>query len=373
MSSSQPTICQILNTLTLAGPEVLAERLARQLSDRYRFVFACLDELGLVGRQLSEAGFPVMTFCRRPRIDLQCMGALRKFFQRHHVDLVHTHRYTPFFYAMAARRLESRPPILFSEHGRPWPDQRRRRHVFFTRLALRATDRVVAVSGAVRQALIDNEGIPADRISIIHNGVNLDACAAIEHRKAVRHQLCVRPDELLVLQVAHLEAVKDHATAIRAFQRVLGVQKNIRLALVGEGPQRPELEREIARRKLSPAVRLLGLRTDVAQLLQGADLFLLSSVSEGLPVTLLEAIAARLPVVATNVGGVGEVVVNRVTGLLVPAGNDSALAEAIVLLANNPHLRQQLGDQGRRRAEAAFSEAQMHAAYQACYEKMLRA
>jgi glycosyltransferase involved in cell wall biosynthesis len=151
----------------------------------------------------------------------------------------------------------------------------------------------------------------------------------------------------------------------------MGVQKNVRLVLVGEGAERSKIEQEISRRKFSGYVRMLGLRTDVAQLLQGADIFLLSSLSEGVPLALLEAMAARLPVVSTNVGGVSEVVVNEVTGLLVPAGNDIGLAEAIVLLANNSHLREQWGSAGRCHVEEGFSETQTQAAYQACYDEML--
>jgi glycosyltransferase involved in cell wall biosynthesis len=120
-------------------------------------------------------------------------------------------------------------------------------------------------------------------------------------------------------------------------------------------------------------VRLLGLRTDVARLLRAADLFLLTSVSEGVPLTVIEAMAAGLPVVATRVGGVSEVVEDGATGLLAPPGDAAALAEKVLTLADNCGLRVQMGARGRTRAAARFSETKMLAAYEHLYEEMLGA
>lgn len=371
MANPKPTICQVLHTLTVGGAEVLADRLARRLADRYRFVFACLDEQGLLGRNLAEAGFTVAVLGRRPGVDLRCMAALWKFWKEQGVDLVHAHQYTPFFYAMAARRLGRRPPVLFTEHGRFWPDYPRRKRMLFNRLVLRRRDRVVGVGEAVRRALITNEGIPADRASVIYNGVDFHLADAADDRAAVRQELGIGPETLLVLQIARLDYLKDHATAIRAIERVAKSRANVRLVLVGDGPERGKIEDEIARRGVASSVQLLGLRTDVTRLLQGADIFVLSSISEGIPVTFLEAMAARLPIVSTNVGGVPEVVLPEQTGMLVPAGDDEAMAESLLRLADDAPLRERLGLCGRERVEQFFSQEQMHAGYQACYEEML--
>jgi glycosyltransferase involved in cell wall biosynthesis len=144
------------------------------------------------------------------------------------------------------------------------------------------------------------------------------------------------------------------------------------LVIVGEGPQMGATQEEVRRRSLEASVRFLGLRSDVGRLLAAADLFLLTSVSEGIPLTLIEAMAAGLPVVATDVGGVAEVVENGRTGLLANRGDYRALAEAVLHLADNPALRLEMGKLGHARASTVFCESHMHAEYDALYTQMLR-
>ena len=365
-------ICQLLHGLRVGGAEVLAARLARQLGERYRFHFVCLDELGTLGEELHGDGFPVEVLGRRPGVDWRCPLRLARLLRRQGVALVHAHQYTPFFYALTARLLYRRPPVLFTEHGRWHPDYPRRKRLVANRMLLERRDRVVGVGQAVRNALIDNEGLPPGRVSVVHNGIDL---AAFQDRRdcraAVRKEIGAGPDDFLILQVARLDPLKDHLTALRTVERLARRRPDARLVLVGEGPQQPLIQDFLTSRHLPGRVSLLGLRTDVARLLAAADVFLLTSISEGIPLTVIEAMAAGLPVVATAVGGVGEVIADGQTGLLAPAGDDAALAEKLLALADDPSLRGRLGRQGRERAEALFSETQMLAAYERLYQEML--
>lgn len=365
-------VCEVLHSLTVGGAEVLAARLARNLRERFRFVFVCLDELGTLGEELREEGFAVEVVGRKPGIDLAAMRRLRRLWRLHRVDLVHAHQYTPFFYAAAARGLRRWPPILFTEHGRFFPDYPRKKRMLFNRFALRRTDRVVAVGEAVRGALVENEGIRRERIEVIYNGVDAAAfeCPP-DDREAVRREIGVGPDDLVLIQVARLDELKDHGTAIRTIQRVAAKRKDARLVLVGDGPKRTGVEAEIARCGVGPNVRLVGTRPDVARLLHAADLFLLTSISEGIPVTLIEAMAAGLPVVSTDVGGVAEVVADGETGLLAPSGDDETLTRAVLRLAGDAEFRERLGRAGHERATGVFSQSAMHAAYARCLEEML--
>jgi glycosyltransferase involved in cell wall biosynthesis len=174
-----------------------------------------------------------------------------------------------------------------------------------------------------------------------------------------------------LIQVARLDYLKDHLTAIRAMQRVAAANAHAQLLLVGDGPERSKIEAEIASRGLAHCVRLLGTRRDVPRLLQACDLCLLTSISEGIPLTLIEGMAAGLPVVSTDVGGVHEVVQPGVTGVLVPAGHDAQLAEAILLIASDPSLRTRMGERGAERARQEFSEGRMHERYRQLLEAML--
>jgi glycosyltransferase involved in cell wall biosynthesis len=357
--------------LTVGGAEVLAARLARKNRERYRFVFACLDELGELGRQLDREGFPIAVFERRQGFDVRCVLRLASFFRQHDVELIHAHQYTPFFYAALARNLAGGTPILFTEHGRFFPDYRRPKRVFANKFLLRRRDRVVAVGEAVKQALIDNEGIAAERIRVIYNGVDpSEFTSETVDRQQVRSSLGLGADDFVVIQVARLDPIKDHATALRAMGRVVNQCKRARLLIVGDGPERGSIERQLAAAGLNERVKMLGTRSDVRELLAAADCFLLTSVSEGIPVTLIEAMFARLPVAATNVGGIGEVVVNGTTGILAPAGDDAALAKAIRELANCPDRRQSLGVAGFTRARDLFSEAAMHQQYRAVFDEL---
>jgi len=361
-----------LHSLRIGGAEVLAARLARRLVDQYRFVFVCLDEIGTLGQELQAEGFPVEVLGRRPGIDWKGALRLARFLRREQVDLLHAHQYTPFFYSTLARFFYRRPSILFTEHGRHFPDHPRRKRIVANRLLLKRRDRVIGVGEAVRRALIGNEGIRAERVAVIYNGVDLAPFQrAAPQREAVQHEIGAATGGPVILQVARLDYLKDHATALRMLERVVQVRPEARLVLVGDGPEQGKIEALVQQLRLAPYVRFLGLRTDVARLLSAADIFLLSSISEGIPLTLIEAMAAGLPVVATQVGGVAEVVVDGETGLLAPSGDDGALAEKVLRLADSPDLRRDLGVRGRERAQALFSETKMHSGYQRLYQEML--
>jgi glycosyltransferase involved in cell wall biosynthesis len=367
-------VCQVLHSLTVGGAEMLAYQLARGLRDRFQFVFACLDEIGLLGSDLQRQGFRVVHLGRKSGFDPGCARRLAAFARETGSGLIHAHQYTPFFYSLAPVVVRRRPPVLFTEHGRWFPDYRRWKRVVFNRWALRRSDRVVGVGRSVRQALVHNEGIPADRVGVIYNGVALENVA--EHtvyRHEVRRELRLRENELAIIQVARLDHLKDHLTAARTICRVARERPEARLLLVGEGPERKSIEEEIRRNGLEPFIRFLGLRTDVPRLLAAADMFLLTSISEGIPVTLIEAMAGRLPVVATDVGGVAEVVAHDITGLLAPAGDDEALATHVIRLAADRPLGRRLGDEGYRRAARLFSQQRMHEEYARMYAEMILA
>lgn len=368
----QRRICQLLHGLPIGGAEVLAYRLAKRLGERHSFVFICLDELGTLGEALRDEGFPVHVLNRRPGIDWRCIRQLAGLVRRERIDLVHAHQYTPFFYAMSARVLASRTPVLFTEHGRWHPDYPRAKRIWFNRIFLQKRDRVVGVGEAVRQALIANEGISPGRVGVIYNGIDLSAFHnGTPDRLSVRQELGLKPDDFVIAQVARLDGLKDHPTAVRTMARVAAEHPSVRLLIVGEGPERERIEAEIAKWNVAGSVRMLGLRRDIHRILAASDAFLLTSISEGVPLTLIEAMAAGLPIVSTKVGGVGEVVRDSETAILAAPGDDHALAKALLRLLGDAQLRSEMGRHGRSRAHEVFSEDQMHAEYSKLYESML--
>lgn len=374
-SPSKPVIGHVLHRLYLAGAEVLAAELARKLQARYGFVFFCLDEIGPLGKQLADEGFEVIDLARRPGVDWSVATRIRKHCGQMGVDLMHAHQYTPFFYSAVSRHIRTSPRVLFTEHGRHWPDQRRPKRVMANRLLLRQNDRVTAVGRFVKTALVENEGIAPDRIQVVHNGIDPAPYPTRESgrslRNEIRAELGFGNGDQVVLQVARFHPVKDHVTGLRAFAVALNDAPNAHLLLVGDGDERERITKTITSLGVSKRVTLLGVRSDVPRLMAAADLFMLSSVSEGISVTLLEAMAAGLPIAATDVGGNSEVVKHNDTGLLSPRGDSTSMATNLASLLHNAQIRTTYGQAGRKRLLAHFTEEAMHLAYCSIYDNML--
>jgi sugar transferase (PEP-CTERM/EpsH1 system associated) len=368
---SRPVVCQLVHGLPIGGTEVLVDRLIRRLSDRYRFVVACLDEVGELGQRLIDDGIELHPLGRRPGFDWRCVRRLARCVRDSGAQMVHAHQYTPYAYITAARLLGGRPPVLFTEHGRFYPDLSSAKRRLFNRLLTCRHDRFVAVGGAVKQALIEKEGLPAERIEVVYNGAASEpASPSAEWRAEVRREFGAAGDEFVVLQVARLDPIKDHTTALKSLAAAVSRNPRIRLVLVGDGPERPTIERQIVDLGLQRSVTMLGQRGDVPVLLAAADAFLLTSVSEGLPVTIIEAMAAGLPVVSTGVGGVPEIIDDGDTGLLAPAGDVDALAQAMLRISQDANLRESLAARGRERAASRFSEERMIERYHSLYAEL---
>ncbi len=373
MNEDRPTIGHVLHQLNRAGAEMLAADLARKLRDRYRFIFLCLDGIGALGEELAAEGFTVVELDRKPGIDWKVANRLRTVVKQQGIHLLHAHQYTPFFYASCSRRFSVLPPILFTEHGRHYPDQRKPKRVLANRWLIKPHDRVTAVGRFVKQALIDNEGIAEGRIKVIYNGIDPDAFppAGAESRKRARQIIGVDDEVPLLMQVARFHSVKDHATAIRAMAQVAAGFPQAKLCLIGEGDERSHIEALVSELDIRENVIFMGARADVAALLPAADVFVLSSLSEGISVTLLEAMATGLPIAATEVGGNPEVVEHEETGLLSPRQDNEALAMNLMSLLDNADRRRAMGNKGRARLLETFTQERMHQQYTQLYSRLL--
>ena len=383
MVSELKTICQFVHTLNWGGAETLAYRLATdpELSAQYRFVFFCLDTkdistAGVMAQMLTEQGFVVECLDRQPGLDKKCIKHLSALFEQHHVDIVHAHQCTPYFYTSMARWIKKSPQILLTEHGRFYPDVVSWKRRIANKFLYRRSDILTAVGKQVLNALRDKEGYPGKKIQVIYNGIdpdeydNLNSANENDTRESVRKEFNIPDDVFTIIQVARLDPIKDHITALRVIAKLKQMIPNVRLIIVGDGCERERIDRLINQHNLSNEIIMTGARQDVARLLKGADAFLLTSLSEGIPVTFLEAMAARLPIVSTNVGGCNEVIINGQTGFLAPVGNPVSLANALRILATEPDLASSLGNAGRARLLEMFTQRQMHDSYANLYNEL---
>ncbi len=284
------------------------------------------------------------------------IGQLARLFRAHRIDVVHTHDDAPLVYGMpAAWWAGVRRRIHTHHHGRL--ERVSRRQELLVRWAARLTRHFVCVSDdSARYAR--ERGVPANRVMTLHNGIDL---ARFPFHGP-------RPDGPIVT-VARLSPEKDIANLLHAIRQVADAAPEVRLEIAGDGPCRAELEQLAGELRLGEQVRFLGEVRDVPELLGRARLFVLPSQTEGVSLTILEAMARGLPVVTTRVGGNPEVVCEGETGLLVPARDSPALARAILQVYHDAEGARRLGEAGRRRVENHFDVRQMVARYEALYER----
>ncbi len=338
---------------------------------RFIPVLCCLDAVGSLGKELQSKGYKVVLLGRQPGVDWSLIPKIGAVIRENKVSLVHAHQHTAFFYSTLAAVKAGRTPVVFTEHGRPYPDKRRLSHVVINQLLCRLTSRIIAVSPAVSRSLKVYEGISEKHIAVIYNGIDPRPFGIEVDKTVIRKALGIPSEDQVCGMVARLGSEKDHLTLLRAIKLVRQRLPRTTLVLVGDGPQREGLEEASRKLGLGSKVVFTGQRRDVPELLAIFDLAILSSHYEGTSVTLLEAMAAGKAVVASRVGGTPEVIEDGVTGWLCTPRAEEELAEKMIQLLRDPQLRHQLGGAARRRMKERFTQAQMVTSYERVYNQAL--
>ena len=342
--------------LDVGGQEKLLVEFARH-ADRRRFdlQFVSLGGRGVLAGDLEAHGWPVVALGEPTGFRPGLVSRLARLFRAGRIDVVHTHDERPHIYgAFAARLAGVRRLIHTRHHG--MADRLTRRQSGLVRVASELTDRFVCVSAdSARQAV--RQGVSARKVRVLHNGIDL---TRFDVAPAVR---CGGP----VVTVARLSPEKDIGTLLHAAALAARSDDAFRLEIAGDGPCMADLRRTAAELGLDGRVHFHGQVRDVPALLARAGLFVLPSLTEGVSLTLLEAMACGLAVVATRVGGNPEVVADGETGLLTPPGDPAALAAAMLRLRRDDPERRRMGQAGRRRVERRFDVRRMTAEYEKMY------
>jgi L-malate glycosyltransferase len=339
------------------------------------------DREGLNGKYDEECAFPVINLhAWRPGSGLANLfylisGLIRlyRLMRQEHFDVIESFTHHANLISLPVAWVARVPVRVAGHHGRieQLPAWMCRLHTRVVNSEI--TSSLVAVSNRVQSYAIDVEGIAPEKIVVIPNRHALRSPAQLsnDERCALRQELGLRPDGLLVLSVGRLTEQKGHVHLLEAIPGVLEKFPDTVFAIAGDGPFRAELEARAQQLGVSKSVHFLGTRSDVPTLLQMAHIFALPSLWEGLPIAMLEAMAAGLPVVATRVEGVEEVIVDGENGLLLPPADPESLKIALLRLLAQPDLRVNLGTAGNTLVQGGFSLDQMGKRYEDLFVSLL--
>jgi glycosyltransferase involved in cell wall biosynthesis len=357
-------VLQLVLSLSPGGTERLVVELCRHLRGRIDMVVCCLDERGAWAAELDAVGVPVVTLGRQPGFHPGLARQIAAVIRTHRIDVVHCHHYTPYVYGLLAS-LITRVPLVFTEHGRLSDARPSRKRQLVNPWLARLPGRIYAVSADLKRHMV-GEGFPEPRVDVIYNGIDTGSSPDAARKRAARAAVGVAEDAFVIGTAGRLDPVKNLGVLVDALALLRAQVPQAHAVVIGDGAERAALQQRAAALGVAGAMTFAGYRPDVRAMMAGFDVYLNCSTYEGVSLTILEAMATSLPVVATAVGGNPEVVIDCVTGLLTPA-QPRAIADAVVLLACEPELRQELGEAARRRVIRQFSIGRMVDAYAEIY------
>ncbi|GFO66553.1 glycosyl transferase family 1 [Geomonas limicola] len=362
-------VLHVILTLGVGGAEQLVYRMALAGPRDQRPAVCCLLFLGELGERLKKDGGKV--YCRNHQggIDLGIVRWLREIIVAERIEVVHAHTYTPLFYSVPAVLGMSGVQVVYTEHGRLYPERSSWKQRLVSPLLAAGTRHLVTISESTARAMHRYDNFPFRRIRVIHNGISLEHVRgrAVD-LGAKRSELGIGARTRVVGTACRIEEIKNLPMMLHAFQRVVEQVPDSCLLVAGKGSREQEL-RELAQLLgIGTQVKFLGLRDDLAEIYPLMNVFLLSSLTEGISVTLLESMAAGVPAVATAVGGNPEVVLEGETGFLVPLHDDALMAERILYLLRDPQLAAGFGARARVRVLEEFSFDRMLQRYQELYQ-----
>jgi glycosyltransferase involved in cell wall biosynthesis len=348
-------ILQLIDGLNIGGAEVLLVDLVRGIKEFGNEVSVGYSTPGPLEKKLYDLGVSYTRLPRLGRIDPVLFFGICKLILREKPDIVHTHLFKSDLHGRLAARLCGVPVVVSTSHNNDvWA--RRFPLGLIYGMTAKLTDQVIAVSDEVREYQMQTTGISAEKIMVIENGVRVERF--INQQKAgsaLREELQIAADAPLIGIIGRLQPQKDHHNFLKAAVHIKNKLPAARFLIVGDGPLRTELQTQAKNFGLESSTLFCGIRQDIPAVLAALNILVISSKWEGLPVTLLEGMAAHCPIVSTAVGGVPNVVSHGESALLVPKEDPSALAAACLQILQDPAFAQSMTAAGFLRVKTQFS------------------
>ena len=353
-------IVQAIETSGPGGAEEVLIRLCGALREMGHEVSVILIKSGWLKDQLESSGIPVDTVTLNRPFEPAFARRLAAVLTSRNADVLHTHEFTLAFYGRLAG-CAARVPVVATAHGAHFARGYKRRILGIPVLRPGKTLRLTAVSGALARIIASHLLLPMGRIQVVRNGIDIPPPPSLGP---------LRTDTFRLVAVGNLYAVKNHSALVRIVGALRRNGIPAELDVLGRGSEEAALRAEIGSLGLTDAVRLQGYRSDVATFLGSADVFVSSSVSEQMPLSFLEAMARGLPVVASRVGGVPEIVDDGVTGLLFNSGDEVTARAHLESLWRNPARRIALGARARETAASQYGAQTMVETYARIYQEL---
>ena len=371
--TARPHVVHVVLSLNIGGLErnvVNQVREGQKLGQRITVI--CLDELGTLAPQVESLGARIVALDRRPGLRPGMVMSVKRTLRQLRPDVVHTHQLATLLYGGAAARLLRIPAILHSEHTQEAYATRMRTRLL-GRLAASFCDLFYCLSEDMARQLRSARIVRERKLRVIRNGIDISKFVDSSTDPLVtRRSLGISSDAPVIGTVARLNEVKRQDVLLRAFGKVRQRFGNAHLVLVGDGPSRDDLRNLAASLGLSDRVHFTGYQPHSAPYLKAMDVFALTSRSEGMPQAALEASVMGLPVVASRVGGLPELIEHGVSGILFDPGNDASLADTFCDLIASPEKRRRMGAAARARVESSFSVGRMASEYHRDILELLR-
>lgn len=330
-------------------------------------IFCIEQPLGPWGEELKSTGICIEEVNRQPGFDRSLIQAIRAYVKEHRINVVHCHQYTPYVYGvLAAIGLPAK--VIFTEHGRFYPDSGSWKRKLINPCLSLFTKHITSISKATLEALVEHENFRRGAIKVIYNAIaDIEDKLLLDDSSSLKRSLNIPEDALVFGTIARLDPIKNQLMMVRAFARTLEQIPNAILMIVGDGDMRGELDRLVDQLGIRTSVVFTGYQSRPHAYLALMDIYLLSSLSEGTSMTLLEAMAASKPCVVTDAGGNPEIVINELNGLVTPNDDEEAFAEAMVKLGLSKDLQQRYAAAARERYQMVFSVDKMIESFQTLY------
>lgn len=355
----------------MGGLERVVSHLCLQINKEiFSPAVCCLQFKGFFSSELEEKGIPVYVLPQRNGTDYTAFFKIKSVIKSFDPHIIHTHNTNAFIDGVLAAVITRTPIIVHTDHGRMFPDKFRYMAAEWTLSHFVA--KIIAVSDEMKKNLSRYEMINSNKIAIINNGVEPGKTISAIDLAKKRKEIGIAKYKYAVGYVGRLEPEKGPHYLMQAIPSVLAKNPDTCFVFAGQGRMLENLKENCDRLQITNAVKFLGPRQDVSDILRLLDVYVLPSEREGLPLSLLEAMAAQCAIVASNVGGVPFAIENKYSGILsIPRSPDSLAASICELLDNEP-LRQTLGLEARKRFDKDFTVEAMSHSYESLYAELLR-